>query len=692
MPITETTRNARFHLTCLTALALIGLFGYSNTFDASFHLDDGRAIVENASIRTLTDFGTIWKSNPTRFLGNLSFAFNFHIGNLNVFGYHVINLMIHIVGSFAVYWLAFLLLALAKNPSDTQRKWLPALTAGLFVSHPIQTQAVTYIIQRYASMATLFYLLALCLYLTAWKERFFRKHKQGKSFYFWIALAYACTFAAMFTKETAVTLPLVIVLIDHLFVKPNAKEDSKPILRYSPFLFLLLTIPLTLWLTGYLAASPHKQGFTLPHPGANWPYGRTDYLFTQFNVTRTYLRLMFLPFSQNIMHDYPIVHSLWNLTTLFSAALIAGLLYLAVRTAPRVPIVSFGIAFFFLSLAPESSIIPIEDVIFEHRLYLPSIGFFLAVGSAVLGYRADSLKPEKRAILHAVLAIWIAGLSLLTFSRNSAWQNEITLWQDAISKAPNKAMSHNNLGSGYANNGELEKAKKEFLIAIRLDPQFAPALSNLGAYYHKKRDLQAAIDCYLRAVKANPRYAKARLNLGRAYAESGEAQKALECFRRIIQNTPNSSEAYTELGNLFLVSNALDSAISTFQLALQLDPKSVLAIHNLGAAYQKRGMVKKAIRQFEKALILDPSRANSRMMIGHCYKIMGSDNLALAEYRKAIELRPNLPAAHNNMGVIYEARGEARMAISAYQKALQMDPDMTMAKRNLGRVLQLIGQ
>src|SRR3990167_7117322 len=361
-------------LISLSLITITAFLIYSNTFASPFHFDDEHNIVENYKLRDLSNF---WPPSGSRYVGVLSFALNYHFGGLNVFGYHLVNIIIHIINGLLIWWLIILTfktpvmqvyvgqgLSPALTPDRIIRglkadlPYLTALTASLiFVSHPIQTQAVTYIVQRFASLATLFYILSLVSAILAMK-----------------------------TKEISLTLPFVIILYEVMFFAPTKQNYgfAKRLLYLIPVTLTAFIIPLSL--IGTDRPVGDMIGELREAAQETEEISRDVYLLTQFRVIVTYIRLLFLPINQNLDYDYPLSHSLFEPQTfvsfLFLSAIFVFAVYLFIRSRrtdnAHGLLISFGILWFFITLSVESSIIPIRDVIFEHRLYLPSVGIVIA--------------------------------------------------------------------------------------------------------------------------------------------------------------------------------------------------------------------------------------------------------------------------------------------------------------------------
>ena len=377
----EAGREWLWTLLSLLSIIVVGAMVYSNTFNASWHFDDSVVITENWALRDLGGrFADVFKGN--RGVGYLTFALNYHFNKLDVTGYHVVNIAIHIVNAILVYFLVMLTMqtpAMSKNRLARHAHFLALASGLIFVSHPIQTQAVTYIAQRFTSLAALFYLLSLVLFI---KARL--KTVQGKSFLSPLHLVCYClslvsAFFAMHTKEISFTLPVVIILYDFFFIDSSIASLGKRIAYLLPFILTLVIIPVnTLDLFGQGGAKPLGDviGEIREQVQETPLISRGDYLLTQFNVIVTYIRLLFLPMNQNLDYDYPIARALFQFPTLVSFLFLLALFVLTVYLFIKgYRLISFAIIWFFVTLSVESSIIPIRDVIYEHRVYLPSVGF-----------------------------------------------------------------------------------------------------------------------------------------------------------------------------------------------------------------------------------------------------------------------------------------------------------------------------
>lgn len=380
--------SRRFNLIAFGIIAGMILIAYSNTFHSSFHFDDNPAIVENPYIKRLTLENIIHLISINRPVVNLSLVLNYQLGGLNVVGWHIFNIGCHIANSFLVYLLLIQTLnmpRLSKQYADKARR-MALFGALLFGVHPIQTEAVTYIITRTELLTTFFYLGAFLLFIQGVKK---------KKFAYFIGAALS-SFLSMGSKEWAVTLPAMLFFYDVLFL---SEGKLKPALSRW-MVYILVTLPgwglieHTLNLT---ATSGASVGFNISN-SSGIPLNAWTYLLTSFNVIWTYIRLLILPISQNLDYEYAVARSIFAFPTLLSfighIAVVSAAFWLYVKKGWL--LIPFGVAWFYVTLSPTQSFVPIVDVIFEHRIYLPSIGFIMVF---IAGYEGifDLLQGRKTA-------------------------------------------------------------------------------------------------------------------------------------------------------------------------------------------------------------------------------------------------------------------------------------------------------
>ncbi len=359
----------RIAFACIAGLILLA---YSNTFTASFHFDDNPAIVDNPALKRCTWSNFISMFSGTRPIVNLSLFFNYQISGLNPVGWHIFNITFHILNTYFVYLLVLKTLTLPTLCAryGERAKRMALFGALLFGLHPLQTESVTYIISRTELLAAFFYLATFLLFLKGAKTNTFS----------WYIAAFFTSLLAVESKEWAVTLPAMLFLYDLLFI---SNGSFKPVFsRWKAY--VLVALP---WgLIAYVLMTTKLSGAGFGISGERSITGWT-YLLTSFNVLWTYIKLLIFPINQNLDYSYPIAKTLFEFPTILSfaghllLAAVACWLYLKKKWT----LIPFGVAWFYITLSPTQSFVPILDVIFEHRVYLPSIGFFLVFVAAVEG-------------------------------------------------------------------------------------------------------------------------------------------------------------------------------------------------------------------------------------------------------------------------------------------------------------------
>jgi Flp pilus assembly protein TadD len=590
----------------LACLVIVGIFVYSNTFNSPFVLDDIFYITDSHDLKDPLFFldsakidalpgsmGTVKEQFRNRIVGHFTFWLNYRMHGLNIMDYHLVNLLIHLLNALLVYLLVILTF---KTPFIKDRtaydssfnadtgKMIAFLCALLFVVHPMQTQAVTYITQRFTSLVTLLYLLSLALYVKA------RLSEQSGCRYAYYFISLVSAILAMKTKEISFTLPVIITLYEFMFFKGSLK---KRIGYLSPFLLTMAIIPLTLLYSGSSGSllkgisEVSKETATIP---------RADYLFTQFSVIATYIRLLFLPIDQNVDYDYPVYHSFFMpqvyLPFLFLLSIFILAVYLLYRSRKETAfswgfrLISFGILYFFIALSVESSLIPIKDVIFEHRVYLPSFGFFLCFTVCIFLIKNRLREPLNRAVIPALLLLIII-LAGTAYSRNAIWSSSLSLWEDVVKKSPLKARPHNNLGNALFSSGDIDAATAEYLSAINLDPHYDMAHYNMGIVYLRRDLLDEAADEFRAAIESDPDSDDAHLSLGIALYRQKRFADAHTEFLYAVEINPSNADAHNNLAVYYETHGKFAEAIREYLIVAELEPDNPEPHKELGLLYRK---------------------------------------------------------------------------------------------------------
>lgn len=680
-------------LLAVAVVALAAFLVYSRVFHSPFILDDRMYIVENAQLRGLSNF---WPPSGTRYLGYLSFALNYHFNKLDVFGYHMVNLMIHIINSALVFALVRSIIKTPKIAASVGKGadiFIPFLSALLFAAHPVQTESVTYITQRFASLAALFYLLSFVFYIR------WRNVKNGNPAFYTVSLASAIL--AQKTKEISFTLPVIILLFEFAFLSEKG-EFKKRLPALVPFLLTLLIIPATLLIQGKGGAAGIDSKIMEAQLKELLTLSRHDYLITQFRVIVTYLRLLVLPINQNLQYDYALSKSIFEpqtlLSFLFLLAVFIGNVILFIKARARgnayLLLAASGVFWFFITLSIESSIIPIKDVIFEHRLYLPLAGMALAFSSIVF-YGAERLLSSpsaKKAALAIIVLITFIPLSAAAYTRNLDWRDKIEFYEDMASKSPRKPSVHYDLGKLYKDVGRLDDAVREYKIAIRLKPDYAEAHTNLGNVYLEKGYFDQAIEEYVVALRIDPSDPETYYNIGTAYYNQMSPQKAASAFMEAIRLMPTHIEAHNSLGNVYFRTGQFDKAQEEYLTVLKLNPDHVHGHSNLGNIYFMQKKLPEAIEEYRQALRIKPDYAGAQYNLGVVYANMGKTEDAINAYKAAIDLKPDYADAHFSLGSAYYSLKKLDDAVREFNIALRLNPDDLFAHLKIAEAFKDKGE
>jgi len=546
---TQSTANtlsalfARKTVQYLVLLALI-LLCYGHTLDVPFYLDDNYSLRGNEAIQQV-DLGALWKLYAARIVGYLTFALDYAVHGYTLAGYHLVNILIHVLATFMAYQVALALLKTPRLESMANEQailWLPLITALIFAIHPLQIQAVTYIVQRLASLVALFYLSSMYCYLQ------FRLSKtpEKKIIFGFLLIISGCL--ALFTKQNAVTIPLVFLLLEWIFFNPQKKLIIAGAICSSISLlgaYLLLSIVLNQELFAFISERTRETVLL----------NRIEYLSVQMYVLWNYIQKFLLPVNLALIYEYAVPESFFSPGIFFPAVFHAGLILAAVLNRKAFPLAAFGILFYYTAHLVESSIIPIRDFAFDHRTYLPNFGLCLLVGSLVVAYL--SRKPPTKAVLLLVCLVVLL-LVALTWSRNQLWRDPIAFFQNELAINNDSFRSYCLLGEAYYSAGQLPEA---ISIFERAQP-YVDNLVNRG-----NNTFESCYSIYAAALK-----------------EAGYLDEARELISRIPVTTfsPQMQSVVTmTLGNVEALSGNFSEAEAHFNRARTLDPDNIHAVSNL---------------------------------------------------------------------------------------------------------------
>jgi len=647
-------------------LLAFALVIYLPSFKAPFHLDDWGSVVNNSYVRILDlKPSSLWRAawqdgKQNRPLSNLSLALNFYFGGLDPAGYHAVNLLFLGLTALGV-WLLLerLLVRMGFEPKRSGiAAWLSAL---LWAAHPLNTQAVTYIVQRHASFAGAFSVWSIYFFHLGLEAR-----KRRPLFYSLCAL---CTISAILCKETALVLPALIFLYKVYFfdeLKPGwLRSNARWIITLAVFYALAAAVALR---PEMLARLRHDFAY---HQISAW--GK---FLSAPRPLFWYLCLILFPFPQflSLFHEFPLSTGLLHpFTTVVSWAAFLAAVFIALARARRWRIFSFAVLWYLGSLAVEAMPLPIE-IVYEHRLYLALLSV-LAPACSWPVLKGKSLK----LVLPWAMAIALF-FGFFTFSRNRVWTSNTALWEDVHKKFPKNADACNNLGAAAVDKGRLDLAVLYYTKAMELDPNNALAYDNRGVVYGKKGQLDLAIKDFNKAIELDPEYADAYNNLGAAYIDKGRIDLAIQDLSKALELDSKFASAYNNLGAAYVEKGQLGPAIQNFSKALELNTKYAAAYRGRGVAYFQRGQLDPAIQDLSKAIELNPKYAEACNGRGAAYQLKGQLDLAIRDYSRAIELDPQYAEPYYNRGLVYKAKAQPELAQKDFDKAIELDPKFAAIK------------
>ncbi len=661
----DSYRNIIFKLSPVVFISLLGLGLYFRALKSPFLFDDIDFIANNPAIYNLKNFQHIWKWNYPRSMGTLSFAIDYHFYQFNVIGYHLTNLVIHLLTSLLVWWFLQLVLATPnwQNERIVKYKNLISLLAALvFVSHPVATEAVIYITQRYASLAALFYMAALCLYL--------KGRLEGKNIVAQYGFFFGCgllIFAGMLTRPTVITCPLMIVLLEIYFLNISDywrffKDWSKWIYLV-PIVFIVIFIPnvYSFNLSGILK----QQLVSYSHDHEIITSG--SYFLTQARVLCTYIRLLFIPIDQRFDYDYPLSYSFFEPATFLSFLILVLIFWTAARLFKNHKLISFGILWFFVTLSVESTIIPIHYVIAEYRLYLPLVGFSLVLANLFFYF------IKNFRLCTALLLTVVLGFSYLTIKRSQIWQEEVKFWEDAVKKAPNKSRPYDNLAVACMQVGDYPKAFDNLKRAMSINPFNFETYVNFADLYIELNQPDLAIPYLNRALALRPQSVTALNNLGVAYMKLGQMVKAEESFITAIKLRKGYSQPALNLARLYEETNRPELANDLYEQLIRIYPHEKKILFSLLKLYLKEYQKQKA-----SDLITYILQGNKDVVfLTNVGSLLASENyhsLAMVVYEKVLSINPKYKEVYLELGKLYGNLGHWEEAILIWQDGKKRDP------------------
>jgi len=714
--------------TVLIFFTLIGLLAYFNSFSVPFHYDDISFLREKTVIKSFQLFSDWIKEDFSRIITGrafllFTFYLNYMVNELDTFGYHLVNLFIHISTAFLVY----LLIAryadnLTSPPFNSPLtkgghrgvgySIKSLLAASLFLLHPINTESVTYISSRSSELSAFFILASmLCFFRATFYKQSINnspspspqspplkgesnalscpplKLRGGRGSYDegeegfigrklcagYYTLSILFFILGLSTKESAIVTPALILLFDFYFISGNRKDFKSRLKYHLPFWIIIAAG--FFYYAGYITSPAMYRRPWLMH------------IFTELKVFVEYLRLLIFPVGLNIDHDIKASVSP-DPAVIVSAAMIVGLIILAVFLRKRNRVLSFSILWFFVNLAPFL-IIRLQDYMAERWVYAASIGFALFVSELLIILFG---KYKKTSVFAVVCLTVFSGV--FTHMRNDVYKDPITLWSDAVKKSPEKVRPYTNLCAYYVEKRETDRAIEVCGTAINKGSNQAETYINLATAYFFKNDLDNAEMTLLsmsnnkKIILNNAAMEVYHYNLGSIYKGKENYERAIEEYKNVLKITPQSPAAFGLIAECYILLGVKNKAEEYFHLATNGIPQNGDDYLMIAKSFLYLGENQKGIDSLNKAIIADPFDINIRHAVATIFIEGGNPDAAYRHFSIMAKLSPNFASAYIGMGKAMLAKGNPNEARKYFQKALSLLPPDSPERKEIMELLR----
>src|SRR5215471_4448403 len=652
-------------------LVTITVIVYMNSLNGKFVFDDQQLVLQNPqlmNVHTLRDavaIGTGWRQ-----LLFLTYGLNFYLSGLDTFSYHVVNLLLHVVNVLLVY--AIIIAALGK---DIRARFAAFAGAAIFSVHTLFSAAVSYIAGRSSELCGTFYFASILLFLIALEST----TRRLRVIYF--VLAAIAGVLAWQAKQEAITLPLFLAAI--VFLRTEKKNW-----RWIAALAAVPAVTVILVREQIRAIYATVSGnYVLVSAGFEKVLPAATYFRTYITAVVDYYFPRFLaPVNLNADPQIAPVDHWYSPEFLFAVVILGALAWLSVSSYRRAPLLSLGIAALLVSPITAYAVIPLADVVLEHRAYIPGLGvaFIFAWAFEWIARVYPNLRWP------AVAAVGLA-FSVMTVSRNAVYANNIALWEDAVARSPEKPRPHFNLGQAYQDAQRLPDAVREYQRALALKPDFHAAYSNIAAIYLDQGQLDKAEEVLRQVTTVAPDFTDGFINLAVLYIRTQQPDKAIAAADRALQINSDSFAAHFNKGEALTQKGEFKLALENYKHAVYLRPDLPSFKLTLGVAYLRAGDREAALKVFTE--LTDTSLAPDAYR--HMGTLYSSDeghlDEAIFSLEQAVQLRPTFPEAYYDLGVLFLRKRMPDAAIRQFRETLQQQQDHGPATLNLATAQQIKG-
>lgn len=648
----------------LLALAVLAIY-YQSLGYPFLNWDDPDYVVKNRWISALsaeTIPHIFFEAHAANYgpLTLLSFALNYAFAGLNPWGYHFLNLLLHLANSWLVYGI---LCRLTKGR-------LPGLVGSLlFAVHPLNVESVVWVSERKNLLSLFFFLVSFHCY-----GRFRATSRPAARWILWLA-GFASFTLACLAKSAAAVLPALILLYEAFLKKQTPDKDEPRNHSLSPVRIALLSLPFwgvatgISWLT--IWAQSGAGAIYEFHGGTPWVT-----FLSMSKVFALYLGRFILPVELNNRYPNYTVSTIFTAEALISLLVLSLCALLIFRSWGRRRVIFFGLGWFFISLLPVSNIIPISTLMADRYMYFPFFGLVFLIASGLVSLQDPGLPkwlPGTRPLALLIAALLLCFLAA-SHVRVQVWKDDIHLWEDSLAKDPHNDLAHNNLALAYRESRRDAEALEHFRIAVAQNPNNFETRVNLGEVLAELAEYREAEKQLRRALEIKKDDPRALNNLGSVVTSLKQFDEAIGFYRRAIAMEPDRAATHYNLANALLASSRLAEAELEYKRALSLDPALSAAWLNLGNLCQKTQQFPAAIDAYKRAIALAPNDPATVLSLGALYLKTFELDKAIEQFRKVLELDSSEFGAHLNLAHAWDLLGDREKAAAAYRRFLDLAP------------------
>ena len=570
---------------------------YYPILDNDFVWDDQAFIITNENIKSLKNIPSFFIHDVEglyRPMRTLFYSMSYALFGLKPFYYHLQAIVIHLIATILIYYILLKI---------TDSRFISFSASLIFAIHPAHTESIAFITSSFDQIAIIFLLLSYYYYL--------KTSRLGKLYSMdWYYLSLSFFAIATFSSEMALTLPLIIVLYDLIFVENTYKNLKGKIRYYMPYFVILVSyLIIRFFLIGVIARYSPPDIYT---------YFLGIITFTK--VMAVYLKVLILPTSLAIERVVPLAGSFLELAVLISIFIIMTLGAVAYYFKEKNKLVTFSIILFFITLLPVSNIIPIQRFISEAYLYLPLLSFAI-IAAIIINYLLRAITEKRKALAVFIMILLVVPYTLATIKRNDVWQNEFTLWSHTVKDSPYSSKAHSNFALILQQNKKYDDALQHYLISLQLNPYREGVYFNLATLYEQIRQFDNAVKAYNNSISVNPNFADAHNNLGLLYSKLNQSELALKHLKISLVLQPSNAKFHLNLGSHYNSVNQLNLALQEFKESLKLNPNIAEAHYNIGIIYIKQNRYEDAEYEMEQALAINPKLLQARLALEDLKKV-----------------------------------------------------------------------